>query len=161
MSSDEVEPVGSDVEVRLCGCLTRSWDSSPLSFPARLPSFLAVTNMATGPHRPQLPTSTRRAPQEVGCWPMCGASTRQTVDVTLQPDPAAEWWTTSDVAAYLGVRVATVSTYRKREQMPAPDLTLGRTPAWRPARIVEWHASRPRPGVGGRPVPSADETPTE
>lgn len=72
--------------------------------------------------------------------------------VSLGPDVDAEWWTTSDVAEYLGVRVATVSTYRKREQMPKADVVIGRTPAWKPARIVEWHANRPRPGVGGRPV---------
>ena len=41
-------------------------------------------------------------------------------------DPSAEWWTTSDVAAYLGLRVA------------------------------EWHQQRPRPGVGGRPVADSD-----
>lgn len=70
------------------------------------------------------------------------------------PDPEAEWWTTSDVAAFLGVRVATISTYRRRGQMPEPDLTVGRTHVWRPSRIVTWHESRPRPGVGGRPVPS-------
>jgi hypothetical protein len=68
------------------------------------------------------------------------------------PDPDVEWWTTSDVAEYLGVQVATVTNYRKREQMPAPDLTVGRTHMWRPARIMSWHGSRPRPGVGGRPV---------
>jgi hypothetical protein len=78
--------------------------------------------------------------------------------VTVQPDPDAEWWTTSDVAAYLGVRVGTVSSYRLREQMPAPDLTVGRTHMWRPARIIAWHGSRPRPGVGGRPV-SGDASP--
>jgi hypothetical protein len=72
--------------------------------------------------------------------------------VTAPPDPDAEWWTTSDVAAYLGVRVGTVSSYRLRGQMPAPDLTVGRTHMWRPARIIAWHGSRPRPGVGGRPV---------
>ena len=66
------------------------------------------------------------------------------------PDPEAEWWTTTDVAAYLGVRVGTVSTYRKRGQMPAPDLTVGRTHMWRPSRIIQWHHNRPRPGVGGR-----------
>lgn len=48
----------------------------------------------------------------------------------MAPDPAAEWWTTTDVALYLGVRVATVSTHRKRGQMPEPDMVLGRTPAW-------------------------------
>lgn len=69
-----------------------------------------------------------------------------------QPDPEAQWWTTSDVAAYLGLRVGTVSSYNLRGQMPAPDMTVGRTHLWRPARIIEWHEARPRPGVGGRPV---------
>lgn len=72
------------------------------------------------------------------------------------PDSRAEWWTTSDVAAYLGLRVGTVSSYRKRGQMPEPDMTVGRTHVWKPARIVEWHKGRPRPGVGGRPVPATD-----
>ena len=68
------------------------------------------------------------------------------------PDPSAEWWTTSDVAAYLGLRVATVSSYRMRGQMPEPDLTVGRTHVWRPSKIIAWHKERPRPGVGGRPT---------
>jgi hypothetical protein len=68
------------------------------------------------------------------------------------PNPAAEWWTTSDVAAYLGVAIGTVSTYRARNQMPAPDQTIGRTHVWRPRRIIDWNKSRP--GHGGRP-PSA------
>jgi hypothetical protein len=92
-----------------------------------------------------------RTGEAEGCksgFPLCG-----TVSSVDQPDPSAEWWTTSDVAAHLGVKVATVTNYRKREQMPAPDLTVGRTHMWRPARIVAWHSARPRPGVGGRPVP--------
>lgn len=68
------------------------------------------------------------------------------------PDPSAEWWTTSEVAAYLGLRVATVSSYRRRGQMPEPDMTLGRTHVWRPSKITDWHEKRPRPGVGGRKV---------
>ena len=68
-----------------------------------------------------------------------------------KPDPSAEWWTTSEVAAYLGLRVATVSSYRMRGQMPEPDMTLGRTHIWRPSKIIAWHEARPRPGVGGRP----------
>ena len=67
------------------------------------------------------------------------------------PDPEAEWWTTTDVAVYLGLQVGTVSSYRQRGQMPAPDVTIGRTHVWRPQRIIEWHEARPRPGVGGRP----------
>jgi hypothetical protein len=58
----------------------------------------------------------------------CVAAVRAGIEdngaVTVQPDPDAEWWTTSDVAAYLGVRVGTVSSYRLREQMPAPDLLI-------------------------------------
>lgn len=61
------------------------------------------------------------------------------------PDPAAEWWTTKDVAAYLRVQMATVSTYRARGQMPAPDQTVGRTHMWHPATIIAWHEMRPRP----------------
>lgn len=68
------------------------------------------------------------------------------------PDPEAEWWTTKDVAAYLGIEPGAVSTYRRRGQMPAPDQTIGsRTHLWKPSRITSWHASRPRAGVGGRP----------
>ena len=80
--------------------------------------------------------------------------------VAAVPDPAAEWWTTSDVAAFLGVQSTTVTNYRKRSQMPAPDATVGRTHMWRPSRIMEWHQSRPRPGVGGRPstAPQTDDS---
>jgi len=80
---------------------------------------------------------------------------RYRVFVPPRPDPHAEWWTTSDVAAYLGVSVGTVSTYRARGQMPPPDTTLGRTRLWKPSRIVKWHATRP--GRGGRPRKSAKQ----
>jgi hypothetical protein len=79
-----------------------------------------------------------------------GQLSRPDTVTAVQPDPNAEWWTTSDVAAFLGVSVGTVSTYRARGQMPAPDTTLGRTRLWRPKRIVEWHNDRP--GHGGRPA---------
>ena len=72
------------------------------------------------------------------------------VTQTTQPDPAATWWTTTDVAEYLGVQVGTVSSYRIRGQMPEPDETEGRTHKWRPSRIIAWHGGRPRPGIGGR-----------
>lgn len=65
---------------------------------------------------------------------------------TTTPSPKAEWWTTADVAAYLGVKPATVSAYRMRGQMPAPDQKLGRTQLWRPRTIIDWHDSRPGPG---------------
>ena len=43
---------------------------------------------------------------------------------------------------YLGVRLATVSTYRMRGQMP-PDHKLGRTQLWRPRTIIQWSSARP------------------
>ncbi|BEL10319.1 hypothetical protein Q0Z83_085100 [Actinoplanes sichuanensis] len=77
---------------------------------------------------------------------------------TTRPDPEAEWWTTKDVAAYLGIAVAAVSSYRRRGQMPEPDKTIGtRTHLWKPARIIDWHGSRDRVGVGGRPRGSKAE----
>lgn len=74
------------------------------------------------------------------------------------PDPSAEWWTTSDVASYLGVGVATVSSYRARGQMPTPDMTLGRTHVWRPSTIIAWHSARSRPGIGSRPSARDDSS---
>ncbi len=74
------------------------------------------------------------------------------VTTTARPDPTAEWWTTKDVSAYLGVAPGAVSSYRKRGQMPAPDKTIGtRTHLWKPDRITGWQESRPWVGVGGRP----------
>jgi 8-oxo-dGTP pyrophosphatase MutT (NUDIX family) len=78
-------------------------------------------------------------------------------DVGVASDLSAEWWTTSDVAEYLGVVLGTVSSYRRRGQMPAPDKTLGRTRLWRPATIVDWHSGRPR--VGERSTGSAAPLP--
>jgi hypothetical protein len=69
-------------------------------------------------------------------------------DWVAVPDPDTDWWTTTDVADYLGVSVGTVSSYRARGQMPAPDRTIGRTHVWSPRRIIEWHDNRP--GHGGR-----------
>jgi predicted DNA-binding transcriptional regulator AlpA len=66
-----------------------------------------------------------------------------------EPDVSADWWVPADVAAYLGVAATTVAAYKARGQMPEPDRLFGRTPAWRPERIIEWHESRP--GHGGRP----------
>lgn len=76
----------------------------------------------------------------------CGEAST-VVHVSEGPSVHAEWWTTSDVASYLGVDVRTVSAYRSRKQIPPPDQTLGRrTHLWRPARIIEWNRARPRRG---------------
>ncbi|MFI7541099.1 divalent cation tolerance protein CutA [Actinoplanes sp. NPDC049599] len=59
-----------------------------------------------------------------------------------KPDPDAEWWTTSDVAEYLGVVIGTVSSYRNRGQMPEPTKTIGRTHLWSPSTIIAWNEGR-------------------
>jgi 8-oxo-dGTP pyrophosphatase MutT (NUDIX family) len=64
----------------------------------------------------------------------------------MTADPDAEWWTTSEVAEYLGLQVGTVSSYRQRGQMPPPDQTHGRTHLWRPRNIIGWQRTRPRIG---------------
>jgi hypothetical protein len=65
--------------------------------------------------------------------------------------PVPDWWTTTDVAHFINTRVSTVSGYRRRGLLPEPDRFFGRSPVWRPAKIVWWHNHRPRLGIGGRP----------
>ena len=50
---------------------------------------------------------------------------------------------TKDIAALLGVRVATVRQYKLRGDLPPPDATAGRSPLWRRATIEQWRAERP------------------
>ncbi|TDQ05456.1 AlpA family transcriptional regulator [Labedaea rhizosphaerae] len=69
--------------------------------------------------------------------------------MTVRPDTRAEWWTTAEVAEYLGVRPATVSAYRNRDQMPEPDNKLGRAQLWRPSTIIGWAKNRPGRGNWG------------
>jgi hypothetical protein len=62
-----------------------------------------------------------------------------------------DWWTTDLVLDYLrsvGAEITrpTWAAYVSRGQAPAPDRMFGRSPAWRPATIREWQASRPRRG---------------
>lgn len=62
-----------------------------------------------------------------------------------------DWWTTDNVLAYLRSAGAPISrvtwaAYVSRGQAPAADRMFGRSPAWRPAVIREWQASRPRRG---------------
>ena len=71
------------------------------------------------------------------------------------PDISAEWWFTSDIAAYLGIKQASVwrmlyprpARGQMRPALPEPDLRFGHTLAWRPQTIVNWK----RPGRGHRP----------
>ncbi len=62
----------------------------------------------------------------------------------MRPDPADEYWTTTQVAQYLDVTVSCVSAYRRREQMPEPDSRIGWMWVWRPATITSWARTRKR-----------------
>ena len=54
-----------------------------------------------------------------------------------------DWWTTDDVATFLGVTTSTVRAYLAREQMPAPDRRIGRMTLWTPNTIRDWNGDRP------------------
>ena len=74
--------------------------------------------------------------------------------MTTKLDYAAKWWLRDEVAAYLGITPASVSHYVAKQEpatnpIPVPTY-VGRTPRWRPAEIVAWHASRPGRGRRGQ-----------
>lgn len=60
----------------------------------------------------------------------------------------------TDVAELAGVATATISAYKARGQIPAPDGVVGSTPWWYRKTITDWMAARPgqgwRKGQGGR-----------
>lgn len=60
--------------------------------------------------------------------------------------PGATEWRTREVAIALGVAESTISSYRARNQMPAPDGRDRYGPWWYPDTITNWAASRPGPG---------------
>ena len=63
-------------------------------------------------------------------------------------DLPSDWWSTADVASYLGVSESTIRSYVAREQMPKPDRRIGSVGVWRPATIRKWDEQRPRRGGG-------------
>lgn len=69
------------------------------------------------------------------------------------PDPNADYWTLEDVAAYWGIKYDSARRYRARGNLPPEDRKFGRSPAWRPATII----NHTRPGQGAR----TDLKPTE
>jgi len=65
-----------------------------------------------------------------------------------------DWWTTRDVATFLGIAPSTIRAYVARGQMPEADRRIGREPVWRPATIRRWHSHRPGQARGGEPPDS-------
>lgn len=66
-----------------------------------------------------------------------------------------DWWSTENVATFLGVARSTVSAYVTRHQMPQPDRYIGRTRLWRPDTIREWQQARPRSQPDNEDHPAA------
>jgi len=64
--------------------------------------------------------------------------------VTVAESLPSDWWTTRDVADFLGIAPSTVRAYVARGQMPSADRRIGREPVWRPDTIRQWHSQRPR-----------------
>ena len=72
-----------------------------------------------------------------------------------------EWWGVAEAASHCGIRPATWRDYVASGHAPTPDRGVEewipknrRTPQWRPETVTAWHASRPRPGIGGRRSPT-------
>lgn len=87
------------------------------------------------------------------CGP-CNASKKDTPQCRLNhnivlADPAAQWWTIADVAAYLGVKEITARGYQGHRRLPSGDRMTGPTPAWNPSTVIAWNESG-RPGRGAR-----------
>lgn len=65
-----------------------------------------------------------------------------------------EWWTTTDVAAYLKVDPRTVRHYLSRRRpkgnpFPLEERRFGATLVWRPETVKAWDANRPGRGRWG------------
>ncbi|WP_329013286.1 hypothetical protein OG271_04110 [Micromonospora rifamycinica] len=67
----------------------------------------------------------------------------------------------TDLAARLGVKVASIHRMRTRGDLPKPDRMIGRSPAWRPATIDAWQASRPGHGWRGSSTDPAPPAPVD
>lgn len=48
--------------------------------------------------------------------------------------------TLKEIAESLGLSPSTVSAYRARGRMPAPDLQYGRTPLWKVSTVRAWRS---------------------
>lgn len=86
-----------------------------------------------------------------------GAVAEQGDDPYLDTEKVAEHvdLTTGSVRVYLKRsrrRVATGQPLRPQD-LPLPDITIGRSPAWRQSTIDEWHDNRTGPG---RPAAGKD-----
>lgn len=68
----------------------------------------------------------------------------------MADDLPDDWWTTEQVATFLGVTASTLRAYKARGQMPAPDRKMGPLSLWKPSTIRDWDKSRPR-----RPSPES------
>lgn len=80
----------------------------------------------------------------------------------------AEYLSTSDVAALLGMKPASVRFLRAQSRpggryeadpFPEPDITVARSPAWSAERedeIKAWNGRRPGQGAGGGRPPKTD-----
>ncbi|PPK90836.1 helix-turn-helix protein [Kineococcus xinjiangensis] len=62
-------------------------------------------------------------------------------------DLPEDWWSTEDVAGYLGISTSTVRAYLARRQMPEPTRKIGRMALWRPDDVRDWAGQRPRAGI--------------
>lgn len=51
---------------------------------------------------------------------------------------AEDFLTVADIARLYGIGEKTITSYKARGQMPAPDLQVGRTPVWKLSTLIAW-----------------------
>lgn len=47
-------------------------------------------------------------------------------------------YTYADLAERTGITAATLRVWHLRGKLPAPDYTIGQSPAWKPETVAEW-----------------------
>ena len=78
---------------------------------------------------------------------------RKRCNLVIMAEPLpSDWWTTSDVATFLGIAPSTIRAYGARGQMPTADRRIGREPVWRPETIRQWQCQRPRQAGDAEPA---------
>ena len=78
-----------------------------------------------------------------------GSPERRAASSPSEPDPLADWLTTSEVAAMAGIDRGSIRRYVWRGAMPEP-LRKGGILLWRRSEIEAWLRARPASGSSKR-----------
>lgn len=63
---------------------------------------------------------------------------------------AEDFLTVADISRLYGIGEKTITSYKARRQMPAPDLQVGRTPVWKLSTLIAWRIPPATTSEGNR-----------